>query len=140
MDGSRDCRLTISHVATHMTERGDHDFCHSRSHNTDTDPTSREQPATAELYLGPHPRKSHALSTELPPPPAEFLETPKKKKWCGGTRLPTQQSIVNHDDGSATKKKYIPSWRVSLASSHLFTTLATSFPAISINRDLNVFE
>ena len=105
MDGSRDCRLTISHVATHMKERGDHDFCHSRSHNTDTDPTSREQPATAELYLGPHPRKSHALSTELPPPPAEFLETPKKKKWCGGTRLPTQQSIVNHDDGSATKKK-----------------------------------
>ena len=35
--------------ATHETERGDYDFCFSRSHYTDTDPTSRERAATAGL-------------------------------------------------------------------------------------------
>ena len=39
-DGSQDLRLTILRVATHETEWGDHDFCLSRSHYTDTDPTS----------------------------------------------------------------------------------------------------
>ena len=32
-------RLTILRAATHETELGDHDFCLSRSHYTDTDPT-----------------------------------------------------------------------------------------------------
>ena len=32
-------RLTILRPATHATELGDHDFCLSRSHYTDTDPT-----------------------------------------------------------------------------------------------------
>ena len=36
-------RLTILRAATHETELGDHDFCLSRSHYTDTDPTSRER-------------------------------------------------------------------------------------------------
>ena len=34
-------RLTILHASTHETELGDNDFCLSRSHYTDTDPTSR---------------------------------------------------------------------------------------------------
>ena len=38
--------LIILHAATHETELGDHDFCLSRSHYTDTDPTSRERAAT----------------------------------------------------------------------------------------------
>ena len=40
-------RLTILRAATHETELGDHDFCLSRSHYTDTDPTCRERAATA---------------------------------------------------------------------------------------------
>ena len=36
-------RLTILRAATHETELGDHDFCLSRSHYTDTDPTCRER-------------------------------------------------------------------------------------------------
>ena len=42
-------RLTILWAATHGTELGDHDFCHSRSHYTDTDLTSREPAATAGI-------------------------------------------------------------------------------------------
>ena len=34
-------RLTILRAATHETELGDHDFCLSRSHYTDTDPTCK---------------------------------------------------------------------------------------------------
>ena len=34
-DGSQDWRLTILSAAPHKTERGDHDFCLSRSHYTD---------------------------------------------------------------------------------------------------------
>ena len=48
-DGSQDWRMTILRAATHETERGDHDFCLSRSHYTDTDPTSKEQAATARI-------------------------------------------------------------------------------------------
>ena len=62
-------RLTILRAATHETELGDHDFCLSRSHYTDTDPTCRERAATA----GIEPRTSSpgvARSTaELPRPP-----------------------------------------------------------------------
>ena len=42
-------RLTILRAATHETELGDHDFCLSRSHYTDTAPTSRERAATAGI-------------------------------------------------------------------------------------------
>ena len=45
-------RLTILRAATHETELGDHDFCLSRSHYTDTDPTSRERAATAGIEPG----------------------------------------------------------------------------------------
>ena len=44
-------RLTILRAATHETELGDHDFCLSRSHYTDTDPTCRERAATAGIKL-----------------------------------------------------------------------------------------
>ena len=47
--GPKTERLTILRAATHETELGDHDFCLSRSHYTDTDPTSREQVATAGI-------------------------------------------------------------------------------------------
>ena len=44
-------RLTILRAATHETELGDHDFCLSRSHYTDTDPTCRERAATAGIEI-----------------------------------------------------------------------------------------
>ena len=50
--GPKTERLTILRAATHETELGDHDFCLSRSHYTDTDPTSRERAATAEKEPG----------------------------------------------------------------------------------------
>ena len=40
--GPKTERLTILRAVTHETELGDLDFCLSRSHYTDTDPTSRE--------------------------------------------------------------------------------------------------
>ena len=46
------------------TKRGDHDFCLSQSHYTDTYPTSREWAATAGIKPGT------SLPTELPPPPS----------------------------------------------------------------------
>ena len=56
-------RLTILRAATHETELGDHDFCLSRSHYTDTDPTCRE-PGTSSPGV--------ARSTaERPRPPRE---------------------------------------------------------------------
>ena len=45
-------RLTILRAATHETELGDHDFCLSRSHYTDSYPTSRERAATAGIEPG----------------------------------------------------------------------------------------
>ena len=51
-DGSQDWNLTILRAAKHETELGDHDFCLSRSHYTDTDPTSRERAATAGIEPG----------------------------------------------------------------------------------------
>ena len=44
--------LTILRAATHETELGDHDFCISQSHYTDTNPTSRERAPTAEIDPG----------------------------------------------------------------------------------------
>ncbi|RUS68481.1 hypothetical protein EGW08_023757, partial [Elysia chlorotica] len=42
VDGPQDGRLTILCAATHETGWGYHDSCLSRSHYTDTDPTSRD--------------------------------------------------------------------------------------------------
>ena len=41
--GPKPERLAILRAATHEAELGDHDFCLSQSHYTDTDPTSRER-------------------------------------------------------------------------------------------------
>ena len=49
VDRSQDWRLTILCAATHKTERGDHDFCLSRSLYTDTHPTNRERAVTAGI-------------------------------------------------------------------------------------------
>ena len=50
-------------------ELGDHDFCLSRSHYTDTDPTSRDRAATSRIKPEPPYQELRALPTELPPPP-----------------------------------------------------------------------
>ena len=48
--GPKTERLTILRAATHETgEREDHEVSLSRSHCNDTDPTSRERAATAEI-------------------------------------------------------------------------------------------
>ena len=62
-------RLTILRAATHETELGDHDFCFSRSHYTDSDPTSRERAATAEIEPGSSSPGVARSTAELPPPP-----------------------------------------------------------------------
>ena len=64
-------RLTILRAATHETELGDHDFCLSRSHYTDTDPTSRERAATAGIEPGTS-SPGVARSTAEPPRPPHF--------------------------------------------------------------------
>ena len=48
-DWSQGGRLTSLRDATHETERGDHDFCLSQSHYTNTDPNSEERAATAGI-------------------------------------------------------------------------------------------
>ena len=62
-------RLTILRAATHETELGDHGFCFSRSHYTDTDPTSRERAATAGIELGSSSPGVARSTAELPHPP-----------------------------------------------------------------------
>ena len=58
-------RLTILRAATHETELGDHDFCLSPSHYTDTDPTSREREATAGIERrNSSPGVAHSISYE----------------------------------------------------------------------------
>ena len=49
--GPKKERLTNLRATTHETELGDHDFCLSRSHYTDTDPTSREGPTPPIYWL-----------------------------------------------------------------------------------------
>ena len=62
-------RLTILRAATHETELGDHDFCLSRSHYTDTDPTCRERAATAGIEPGTSSPGVARSTSELPRPP-----------------------------------------------------------------------
>ena len=62
-------RLTIVRAATHETELGDHDFCLSRSHYTDTDPTCRERAATAGIEPGTSSPGVARSTAELPRPP-----------------------------------------------------------------------
>ena len=57
--------MTILRAATYETELGDHDFCLSRSHYIDNDPTSGQRAARALSNLGPPHQELHALPTEL---------------------------------------------------------------------------
>ena len=66
-------RLTILRAATHETELGDHDFCLSRSHYTDTDPTCRERAATAGIEPGTSSPRVARSTAELPRPPLATL-------------------------------------------------------------------
>ena len=61
-------RLAILRAATHETELGDHDFCLSRSHYTDTDPTCRERAATAGIEPGTSSPGVARSTAELPRP------------------------------------------------------------------------
>ena len=63
-------RLTILRAATHETELGDHDFCLSRSHYTDTDPTCRERAAAAGIEPGTSSPGVARSTAELPRPPS----------------------------------------------------------------------
>ena len=58
-------RLTIIRAATHETELGDHNFCLSRSHYTDTNLTSRiqgkELPCQHTTQLNPDEGKGYCL-------------------------------------------------------------------------------
>ena len=63
-------RLTILRAATHETELGDYDFCLSRSHYTDTDPTCRERAATAGIEPGTSSPGVARSTAELPRPPS----------------------------------------------------------------------
>ena len=69
-------RLTILRAATHETELGDHGFCFSRSHYTDTDPTSRERAATAGIESGSSSPGVARSTAELPLPPGNV-----SKQW-----------------------------------------------------------
>ena len=86
--GPKTGRLNILRAATHETELGDHDFCLSRSHYTDTDPTSRERAATAGIEPETSSRALYRLSKLAPPPPnnsnnnnkKQHIKNQKKKK------------------------------------------------------------
>ena len=65
-------RLTILRAATHETELGDHGFCFSRSHYTDTDPTSRERAAAAGIEPGSSSPGVSRSTAELPRPPTQW--------------------------------------------------------------------
>ena len=67
-------RLTILRAATHETELGDHDFCLSRSHYTDTDPTCRERAATAGIEPGTSSPGVARSTAELPRPRKDLTE------------------------------------------------------------------
>ena len=66
--GPKTERLTILRAATHETELGDHDFCLSRSHYTDTDRPVGSGWPQRESNPGPPHQESSAVSTELPRP------------------------------------------------------------------------
>ena len=73
-------RLTILRAATHETELGDHDFCLSRSHYTDTDPTCRERAATAGIEPGTSSPGVARSTAELPRPPERICLEIKKQE------------------------------------------------------------
>ena len=67
--GPKTEHLTILCAATHETELADHDFCLSRSHYTDTDPTSRERAAPVGIEPGTSsPGVVRSTNWATPPP------------------------------------------------------------------------
>ena len=68
-------RLTI----LHETELGDHDFCLSRSHYTDTDPTCRERAATAGIEPGTSSPGVTRSTAELPRPRNDNQRAPNTR-------------------------------------------------------------
>ena len=98
----------------HKTERGDHDFCLSRSHYTDTDPSSRE-------WGGHSGDKTHDLLTRScalyrlsycapPPPPLEWLSQriwlPPKICLCAQVQNPWKSLLLFMGTKSAYVHKY----------------------------------
>ena len=77
-------RLTILRAATHETELGDHDFCLSRSHYTDTDPTCRERAATAGIEPGTSSPGVARSTAELPRPPHYKIYLPFMTYYSNG--------------------------------------------------------
>ena len=70
-----------------MRQLGDHDFCLSRSHYTDTDPTSRERAATAGIWSSSPGDALFGLSYRAPQ--AHVVETLKATK--------TKRGVEEHD-------------------------------------------
>ena len=84
--GPRIERLTILRAATHETELGDHDFCLSPSHYSDTDPTRRERAATAGIKprtSSPGIARSTGWATAPPPP-----QLNQSRTFCGSLMVP----------------------------------------------------
>ena len=73
-------RLTILRAATHETELGGHGFCFSRSHYTDTDPTSREQAAKAGIELRSSSAGVARSTAELPRPYTQKSDSDLNRK------------------------------------------------------------
>ena len=97
-------RLTILRAATHETELGDHDFCLSRSHYTDTDPTCRERAATAGIEPGTSSPGVARSTAELPRPPSPPAS--KVKRVCVNKTLTASVAPSFH---TVTKWSQIPS-------------------------------
>ena len=72
--GPKTERLRIVRAATRETEAGDHDFCLSRSHYTNTDPTSRERAVTAGIEPGTSSQGVARSTHRATAPPGEILE------------------------------------------------------------------
>ena len=85
-------RLTILRAATHETELGD--FCLSRSHYPDTDPTCRER-ATAGIEPGTSSPGVARSTAELPRPPL-VCQHVKLSDVILGTR-PRYSLVVDKD-------------------------------------------
>ena len=86
-EGPQNWHLTITSAAT---EQGDHDFCLSQSHYTDTHPTSWERAATAAINPRPPDQESHALPTELLRPPKRSSTL----KYCPALVMPPFSEIA----------------------------------------------
>ena len=90
-------RLTSDNLraATHETELGDHDFCPSWSHYTDTDPTSRSGRSQRESNPGPPQQESSALPTKPPRPPPRPMWPSRIKQRCNFNPITGTHAVGN---------------------------------------------